>query len=186
VILLSTGIRRGELMALQWGDVDIDKAKLCIQRSLEATKARGVQPKAPKTRHGRRVIMLPSIAVEVLRELRKLQLEARVKLGIGKLQPSHHVFGDISGAARHPGWITDRWRDMIRAKRLPRVTLHALRHSHASALISSGHDVVTVSRRMGHSSPTVTLGVYAHLFDKTDEAAATSIDTILRPTQRKS
>ena len=86
-------------------------------RSLEATKARGVQPKAPKTRHGRRVIMLPSIAVDVLRELRKLQLEARVKLGIGRLQPTHHVFGDINGAARHPGWITDRWRDTSKKAR---------------------------------------------------------------------
>jgi hypothetical protein len=62
----------------------------------------------------------------------------QVKLGIGRLQPTHHVFGDINGAARHPGWITDRWRDAIRAKRLG-VTLHALRHSHASALIASAH-----------------------------------------------
>ena len=61
-----------------------------------------------------------------------------MKLGIGRLQPTHHVFGDINGAARHPGWITDRWRDVIRAKRLG-VTLHALRHSHASALIASAH-----------------------------------------------
>ena len=73
----------------------------------------------------------------------------------------------------------------IRAKKLPQVSLHAFRHSHASALIASGQDVVTVSRRMGHSSPTVTLAVYAHLFDKTDEAA-TAIDAILKPTENKS
>ncbi|MGD0533586.1 MAG: tyrosine-type recombinase/integrase, partial [Methyloceanibacter sp.] len=66
------------------------------------------------------------------------------------------------------------------------VTLHALRHSHASALIASGQDVVTVSRRLGHASPTITLSVYAHLFDKTDEGAATAIQAVLKPTENKS
>jgi integrase len=186
VILLSTGIRRGELMSLQWGDVDFDKGRLRIERAIEATKAKGLRLKAPKTRHGRRVVTLPSIAIDVLREHRKAQLEARLRLGIGKLQPTHYIFGDIHGTARHPGWITDQWRHAVRAKRLPQVSLHALRHCHASALIASGQDVVTVSRRMGYSSPTVTLAVYAHLFDKTDEGAATAIHAILKPTENKS
>ena len=57
---------------------------------------------------------------------------------------------------------------------------------HASALIASGQDVVTVSRRLGHASPTITLSVYAHLFDKTDEAAADAIEAVLKPTENKS
>jgi integrase len=73
----------------------------------------------------------------------------------------------------------------VKIKKLPRVTLHALRHSHASALIASGQDVVTVSRRLGHTSPTITLNVYAHLFDKTDESAATAIEAILKPIKNK-
>jgi integrase len=184
VILLSTGIRRGELTGLQWGDVDFDKGKLRIERSIETTKARGLRIKAPKTRHGRRIIALPGFALEVLRELRKAQLEIRLKLGIGKLLPTHHVFGDIEGAARNPGWVTDRWTHFVKLKGLPPVSLHALRHSHASALIASGQDVVTVSRRLGHASPTITLSVYAHLFDKTDEAAASAIDALLKPTNK--
>jgi integrase len=63
--------------------------------------------------------------------------------------------------------------------KLPAVTLHTLRHSHASALIASGTDPVTVSRRLGHASPTVTMSVYAHLFDRGDEVAAQAIDTVL-------
>ena len=139
-----------------------------------------------KTRHGRRLIALPPIAVEILREHRKDQLQLRLKLGIGKLLPTHFVFGDIAGAPRHPGWLTDQWQKIVKAKNLPRVSLHALRHTHASALIASGQDVVTVSRRLGHASPTVTLAVYAHLFDKTDEAAASSIESILKPVGNKS
>ena len=65
VLLLSTGMRRGELMALRWGDVDLDGAKLRVERSVEKTKVHGLREKAPKTRHGRRTISLPAIAVEV-------------------------------------------------------------------------------------------------------------------------
>jgi len=59
------------------------------------------------------------------------------------------------------------------------VTFHALRHSHASALIAAGLDVVTVSRRLGHASPALTLSVYSHLFNNKDEAAALAIDDAL-------
>ena len=185
VILLSTGIRRGELMGLQWGDVDLDRGKLKIDPAIEATN-KGLRIKSSKTQHGRRIIALPAIALEVLREQRKNQLEIRMRLGIGKLSPTHYVFGDLEGSLRHPDWITYRWRYLVEVRKLPRVTLHALRHSHASALIATGQDVVTVSRRLGHASPTITLSVYAHLFDNTDEGAATAIEAVLKPTENKS
>jgi integrase len=92
----------------------------------------------------------------------------------------------VEGSARHPGWVTDQWNHIVKIKKLPHVTLHALRHSHASALIASGQDVVTVSRRLGHASPTITLSVYVHLFDKTDEAAASAIEAVRKPTENKS
>jgi integrase len=186
VFSLSTGVRRGELMALQWGDIDLENGKVRIERAIEATKSKGLRLKAPKTRHGRRLIALPPICVEALREHRKTQLETRLKLGIGKLLPDHSVFGDVEGSPRHPDWLTYHWNHHVKALDLPRVTLHALRHSHASALISSGQDVVTVSRRLGHASPTITLSVYAHLFDKTDEAAALAIEAVLKPPKIKS
>jgi integrase len=60
------------------------------------------------------------------------------------------------------------------------VTFHACRHSHPSALIAAGIDVVSVSRRLGHSSPVITLGTYAHLFRETDAAAAEAIERVLK------
>lgn len=63
--------------------------------------------------------------------------------------------------------------------KLPKITLHGLRHTHASQLIAAGLDVVTVSRRLGHGNPTVTLAVYAHLFGNTDERAAAAVETAL-------
>ena len=63
--------------------------------------------------------------------------------------------------------------------KLPKVTLHALRHTHVSQLIAAGLDVVSVSRRIGHSNPTVSLGVYAHLFGNTDEKAVAVVEAAL-------
>jgi integrase len=66
-----------------------------------------------------------------------------------------------------------------RDRKLPRVMFHALRHSHASALIAAGLDIVTVSRRLGHGSPAITLGVYAHIFTNADAGAALAIEAAM-------
>jgi integrase len=176
VVLLSTGMRRGELMGLQWRDVDLDGAAVRIDRSVEKTRA-GLRIKEPKTRNGRRLIALPAAAVAALRQHRKATLEMRIALG-ARLPDEAFVFGTIEGRLRDPDRLTQDWQRFTSARNLPKVTLHSLRHAHASALIAAGTDVVTVSRRLGHGSPTITLGVYSHLFDKGDKAAAQAIDAI--------
>jgi len=180
VVLLSTGIRRGEIAGLQWADLDLDAGKLRIERAIEKTKAHGLRIKQPKTKHGRRSIALPASAVDILKAHRKAQLELRVQLGLGKLLPDAFVFGTIEGQPRDPDRLTQDWKRFTAARGLPRVTLHALRHSHASALIAAGADPVTVSRRLGHGSPVITMAVYAHLFDRSDEAAAKAIDALIK------
>ena len=86
-LALATGMRRGELLALRWEDVDFDGAKVRIERSLEETAA-GLRFKAPKTKHGRRTISLPTSAVEALRVHRLKQLELRIALGRGSQTPT--------------------------------------------------------------------------------------------------
>ena len=90
------------------------------------------------------------------------------------------VFCDHHGEPISPNHLSIMWRRAIAPLPVPKVTLHALRHSHASALIAAGVDVVTVSRRLGHGSPNITLSVYAHLMPETDKAAAAAIERILR------
>ena len=179
VLLLATGMRRGELMGLQWRDINFETCKLTIERAVEKTKAKGLRLKAPKTKHGRRTITIPAGAVAILREHRRTQLKMRLALGIGKFPDDAFVFGSVNGQLRDPDRITQDWKRFIAARRLPKVTLHALRHSHASALIAAGTDPVTVSRRLGHGSPVITMAVYAHLFDRGDEPAAQAIDSAM-------
>ena len=111
---------------------------------------------------------------------RRRQLELRIALGQGRPEPSALVFSTLEGAPLSPDNLSRDWRRVTAARQLPKVPFHALRHSHASALIASGVDVLTVSRRLGHGSAVVTLTTYAHLFEKTDTTAASAIEAALR------
>jgi integrase-like protein len=102
------------------------------------------------------------------------QLELRLQLGMGKHDANSLVFCNHDGAPISPNCFSVMW-----GRAVPQVTFHALRHSHASALIAAGIDVVTVSRRLGHATPTITLNVYAHLFANTDTRCADAIEKVL-------
>ncbi len=175
---IGTGARRGEIAALTWADIDLDAKTMTIRRSLEQTRAHGIRPKTPKTKAGVRTISLPAVAVDALREHRIKTLELRVALGAGALPADAPVFGSIEGDWPNPENITDHWRRTVKALGLPKVTFHALRHCHASALIAAGLDVITISRRLGHSKASITLDVYGHLFKNNDTAAADAIDAV--------
>lgn len=178
-VALGTGMRRGELCGLAWGSVDLDAASVRVERSLEETGS-GLRFKPPKTRHGRRAISLPTPTLDALRAHRRQQLEQRLLLGLGRPGPDDLVFALPDGSAYPPDKLSRDWGNVVRGRRLPRVMFHALRHSHASALLAAGVDVVTVSRRLGHGSPAITLGVYAHRFDsRTDVAAARAMEAAM-------
>ncbi len=149
-----------------------------IERSLEQVKG-SVRVKSPKTAAGRRTVSLPSFTVAALRDHRRQTLELRLQLGIGALPGDAPVFGDIEGNWATPYSITNCWQRAVKSRGLPRITFHSLRHSHASALIAAGLDVVTVSRRLGHASPALTLRTYSHLFTNSDDKAAAAIDATL-------
>jgi integrase len=167
-VALGTGMRRGEMLALRWQDVDLNGATLRVERSLEQTTEFGLVFKAPKTKHGRRTITLPASTVAELRAHWIRQQEFRLAAGLGRMNDAL-VFGEPDGSPRSPNALTKGW-----SKAMPAgidATLHSLRHTHASILIASGLDVLTISRRLGHGSPAITLKVYGHLF-KTDDRAA--------------
>jgi integrase len=170
-LALTGGLRRGELLGLRWADVDLNGGTLRVEQALEETTRAGLVFKAPKSRHGRRTITLPPSTIAVLREHWKTQQEQRLMLGVGKAPPDALVFANSDGSPYSPNLLSKQWRRAMTAAGLE-ATLHSLRHSHASALIASGLDVLTISRRLGHGSAALTLNVYGHLFKPDDRAAA--------------
>jgi integrase len=181
MLSLFTGMRLGEVLALRWSRVDLDKKLIQVREAVEHTKVHGTRFKAPKSKAGRRDITLPDILVNVLREHRKSQLELRLRLGIGKLPDDALVFADIDGNPLQRNVVSNQWCRLAQRIGMPEVTFHALRHTHASQLIDAGVDIVTISKRLGHAKPDITLRVYAHLFRKDDSKAAAAINAVFRP-----
>jgi integrase len=173
-VALATGARRGELLALRWKDIDLDGGKLRIEQSLEQTRA-GLAFKSPKTRHGRRTVTIPPAPVADLRAHWKAMQEQRLALGLGRSAPDDLVFTMWDGSPRKPNALTNDW---LRASAVigRRISLHALRHTHASSLIAAGVDILTISRRLGHANPKITLSVYGHLYANTDDKAAQAVE----------
>jgi integrase len=177
--LLGTGARRAEACGLRWRDLDLDRGVVTISASLEQTKG-DLRLKEPKTRHSRRSVTLSPWLVGELRAHRARQLERRLALGLGRPSDNDPVFPLWDGSWRSPHVITQKWALLADALGFPDVTLHALRHTHVSQLIAGGADVLTVSRRIGHANPTLTLNTYGHLFRNTDQAAADLTEAMFR------
>jgi integrase len=176
MLALGTGMRRGELLALRWQDVALDAGKLKVERSLEQTKA-GLRFKSPKTKHGRRTIAIDPMTITELRRHWREQQERRLELGTGRGAADALVFPTWDFQTRSPNALTKEWSVAMADAGLS-VTFHALRHTHASSLIAAGVDVLTISRRLGHASPAITLTVYGHLFANTDDKAAQVMETL--------
>jgi integrase len=168
--LLGTGARRGEALALRWGDVNFQKNVVRIERSLEQTKG-SLRIKSPKTKNGRRNVTISPWLVAELRAHRARQDERRLSLGAGRAPDEAPVFAKWNGEVRSPSRLSQDFAAAMDALKID-CTLHGLRHTHVSQLIAAGLDVLTISRRIGHASPAITLNVYSHMFSNTDTRAA--------------
>jgi integrase len=175
MVSLFSGVRLSEALALRWSRVDLDGKVLKVREALEQTKAHGIRFKPPKSKAGRRDITLPDVLVDALREHRRNQLEVRMQLGAGRLPEDALLFADPNGRPLSSNAVSAAWADFC-----PDVTFHALRHTHASQLIDAGVDIVTISKRLGHAKPDITLRVYAHLFHKDDSKAADAINAAFK------
>lgn len=177
---LATGMRRGELLALRWKDISLDMGRVQVEQSLEQTKA-GLRFKGPKTKHGRRQFSISASVIAELMAHRRIQAEQRLALGLGREPDDALVFRQVDGTPLVPNSITTEWRRLVVSLKLPHVSLHAWRHTHASQLIASGMDVLTISCRLGHGSPSITLNVYGHLFNSSDDRAAAVFERAFGP-----
>jgi integrase len=179
IVALFTGMRLGEVLALRERSVDLDRGLIEVREALEETQAHGIRFKSAKTKAGRRNITLPTIAIEALREHRKQLLETRLLLGQGKPAADDLLFANLEGGPLRPSAISSDWGDVAERLGMPEVTFHGLRHTHASQLIAGNVDIVTISKRLGHAKPSVTLAIYAHMFHTDDSKAAVAINAAL-------
>lgn len=173
----STGMRRGEVLGLQWTDVDLDGRRLSVNQAVISV-AYAVQISDVKTGTGRRTIDLDPRTVAVLRSWRKRQLEER--LALGETYEDHGlVFARPEGTPIHPDLFSQTFDRTVARSGLPVIRLHDLRHGHASLLLKSGVPVKVVSERLGHATPAFTMTVYQHVLPGMQAEAATTFANLV-------
>lgn len=173
----TTGMRRGELLGLRWSDVDLDGAVLSISRALVKGE-HGPVLGQPKTSKGRRTVALDAGTVAALRAHRKAQLAERLAFG-GDYDDADGVFVQPDGRPIDPDGVTQRFERHVRESGLPRIRLHDLRHSWATAALKAGVPTKVVSQRLGHASTGITEDLYMHVTPGMDADAATLVAGIV-------
>lgn len=172
---LFTGMRRSELLALRWSDVDLILCQFYVNRTLHHLKTGEIIFRQPKTDKGRRQIALSPSTSLVLNEHRDIQEQLLQAQGL-KLNDDNLVFSQIDGKPLLPDSITHAWMKLARRSGLNGIRLHDARHTHASLMLKQGVHPKIVQERLGHSSIQVTLDTYSHVAPGLQEAAANSFD----------
>jgi len=179
---LFTGMRRSELLALRWDDIDLDLAQISVSRTLHQLSDRTIVFRPPKTAKGRRTIALPPSAALVLREHREKQELAGCQLGktVGEYEL---VFSKPDGTPLLPDAVTHAWIKLVRRAGFSGVRFHDARHSHASLMLKAGVHPKIVQERLGHASIQITLDTYSHITPGLQAAAAERFDECFRADQ---
>jgi integrase len=174
------GLRRGEITALRWRSVDLENGQLAVIASTEQTDAGAIREKEAKSGKAR-TIALPSLAVDELRGWRLAQAEELLRLGI-RADDNWHVVTQADGSPLRPRSLTHAVSEFLKEWR---ITLHGLRHTHASHLLALKEHPKVVQERLGHSSIAITMDIYSHLMPNMQEDAAAAVDGVLRAAIKK-
>ncbi|MSQ17832.1 MAG: site-specific integrase, partial [Dehalococcoidia bacterium] len=175
---LYTGMRRSELLALRWADVDLILCQAYVSRSLHHLKDGRYIFTQPKSAKGQRAIALPPSAALTLREHHGRRKADRAILGM-PLVDDDLIFGTLEGEPLRPNTVTRAWTTLAARAGVKVIRLHDARHSHASLMLKQGIHPKIVQERLGHSSIAMTLDIYSHVAPGLQQAAAESFDRLL-------
>ena len=183
MLAVTTGLRRGEILGLRWGNVDLVAGTLTVVQSLEQTKD-GLRLKTPKTQRSRRSVALPAMTTAALRLHRSKQAEERLALG-PVYDDEGFVCARPGGASWAPDVFSTAFAACVRRSGMKPFRFHDLRHTHASHLLRAGVHPKIVSERLGHSSVGITLDTYSHVLPGMQEGAVQLLDAALAIAMKK-
>ncbi|HLF07940.1 MAG TPA: site-specific integrase [Dehalococcoidia bacterium] len=177
VVALTCGLRSGELQALRWKDVELERRRLRVVATLTTVTDGEPVFGEPKTQHSRRTVWLSEMAFEAL-EAHQDRQEAQRKLA-GPVWKEHGlVFTNDAGGPLWRSQIRKHWLDLLKAAKLPHLRVHDLRHTAATLLLAEGVPVKVASEMLGHSDVATTLRIYAHVIEGAQEQAASAMDRL--------
>ena len=175
LLLVTLGLRRGELAGLKWSNVDLDKRTIKICDTIVTVNGKALA-KPPKSAAGLRTLHIGQDLADILADAKR---EDFILSAQGKLRCCDYVVHMEDGLPYNPDVLTRKWARFKQAHQLKDIRLHDLRHSCATLMIQAGIDPKTVQHRLGHADISITLNTYTHCTAQMDEAAADKIDNII-------
>lgn len=179
LLAVMCGLRRGEILALRWRNIELgeDRRQISIVQSAEQTKD-GVRYKEPKSGKARTVAISSTVLAE-LKAHKARQAEEQLRLGL-RPDADSFVVAQVDGSPLQPRSLTHEWVRLITKTTLPRIRFHDLRHTHASQMLSAGVHPKVASERLGHSTIGITLDLYSHVMPGMQADAAEQVDAAIR------
>lgn len=178
LLLVYTGMRRGELFGLEWKDIDFKNGYLLIVRTSQYIGNKQLITKEPKTKSSKRTMKISNDMLKRLKIYQAWQSEQRLKIG-SEWNDTDRLFTQWNGLPMYPDSLTKWFKLFLKRHNLRQVTLHSLRHTNATLMIAEGTDIRTVSGRLGHSNTSTTLNIYTHALKSKDTQAAEILNDIL-------
>jgi integrase len=184
-LAIYTGMRRGELLALKWSDLDLDSAALAVQRSLSRGQTSRLEEGEPKSQSGRRRIALSMSVIESLKRHRVRQLEHRLAAGEA-WNDCGFVFANETGGYIHPNTLHRRFHELVKRAGVPAIRFHDLRHTSATLLLAEGVHGKIVQERLGHANIAMTLDLYSHVTADMQRQAADAMEATIASVEARS
>lgn len=182
ILTIFTGVRLGELMGLEWQDVDFKNGIISINRSSQYLSDMGVFTKTPKTESSIREIAIPEFIISLLEEY-KLWYEDQKSIYGELWTNSDRLFVQADGKPMHPSSISKWFVRYVSTIGLPVINFHGLRHTNASLLVAQNVDIAVVSARLGHAQISTTLDFYVHPLLSHNRKAGYALENLLLPTR---
>jgi len=183
LLAVMCGLRRGEIAALRWRDVDLsdNRRLLSVRESAEQTKE-GVRYKEPKSGNARTVALSTTMLAE-LKAHRARQAEEQLRIGL-RPDADSFVVAQVDGSPLQPRSLTHEWVRILAKTSLPTIRFHDLRHSHATQLLAAGVHPKIASERLGHSTIGITLDLYSHVMPGMQANAAEQVDAAIKAAKK--
>lgn len=182
ILTVFTGVRLGELMGLEWQDVDFRNGIISINRSSQYLSDMGVFTKVPKTESSIREIAIPEFIISLL-EKYKLWYEEQKSIYGELWTNSDRLFVQADGKPMHPSTISKWFVKYVDQIGLPVINFHGLRHTNASLLVAQNIDIAVISARLGHAQISTTLDFYVHPLLSHNRKAGYALENLLLPTR---
>jgi integrase len=179
ILALTTGLRRGELFALRWSDIDVSHGIMQIRRTANRYAGYGFVENDPKTKRSRRNIILSDVALQALQDQRALRDKIKTKAG-ERWKEQDLVFPSRSGGFFDPDTLVKHFHLLLDKAGLPRIRFHDLRHSAATILLTMGVHPKVVQELLGHSTIAMTMDTYSHLLPSMQKDAAGKMNSVFR------